>query len=144
MKDVARRSMSSLRTYGLACFALLALLSACKTSEKTWAQELRSPDGKHIATGRSDIQGGFGTDGAQTTVDLNWTTGSQSAANILVLPDAPGSRGQPSLLEMKWLGPNTLQLTYKGHEKPLFQAVKCYGVDIILKTVPIDKDRGGQ
>src|SRR6185312_16550428 len=111
-----------------AVFGLLltacGLLSACKTSDKTWAESLRSPDGKHIATGRSDVYGGFGTDSIQTTVDLNWTTGSQSPVNILVVPDAPQKPGDPSLLDMRWLSPALLQITYRGNETPLFQAVK--------------------
>jgi hypothetical protein len=97
------------------------LLSACRASDKTWFLDLRSLDGKHIATGRSDVYGGFGTDAAQTTVALNWTSGSQSAISILVLPDAPQKPGDPSLLDMKWLSPAVLQLTYTGNQTPLFR-----------------------
>ncbi len=112
------------------------LMSSCKTSEMTWSEDLRSLYGKHVARGRSDIYGGFGTDAVQTTVDLNWTTGSQSPVNILVLPDAPENVGAGSVLEMRSLTPTQLLLTYKGSETPLFEAVKCYGVDIVLRAAP--------
>ena len=92
---------------------------------------LKSPDGKHVAYARSDIFSGLGTDGAQTTVDLNWTEGSQKPVGVLTLPDAPRVPKQQTVLQMKWLSPTDLELDYSGKEEPLFQAVKCYGVNII-------------
>jgi hypothetical protein len=117
-------------------FIAADLFSGCHTSDRTWSQELRSPDGQHVVIGRSDVYGGFGTDASQTTVDLNWTTGSQNPVNILVIPDAPADGKQRSLIKMKWLSPTSLEITYNGHEPPLFQALRCYGVDITLQTVP--------
>jgi hypothetical protein len=105
-------------------------VAGCKTTKTTWSAEARSPDGKYVARGRTDVQGGFGTDGLQTTVDLNWTTGSQSATNILTLPDGPYESERTSVLKMRWLTPTHLELTYTGSQTPLFQAVRSDGVDI--------------
>jgi hypothetical protein len=130
MKITARRS-------GCAIAFLLPtiLIAACNSDSKVWSLELKSPDGKHVAYARSDIFGGFGTDGAQTTVDLNWTEGSQKPVGVLTLPDAPRVPKQQTILQMKWLSPTDLELDYSGNEEPLFQAVKCYGVNIVLKQV---------
>ena len=63
----------------------------------------------------------------------------QPAASLLwlairrVLPsEAPGATN----VEMKWLTPTHLELTYKGHRTLDFQAVKCYGIDITVRAIP--------
>ena len=128
--------MTATRLGGAIAFLLPTIvISACNSDSKVWSLELKSPDGKHIAYARSDIYSGFGTDGAQTTVDLNWTEGSQNPVGVLTLPDAPRVPQQQTVLQMKWLSATDLELDYSGKEEPLFQAVKCYGVNIVLKQV---------
>ncbi|HZQ44444.1 MAG TPA: hypothetical protein VFA99_14410 [Acidobacteriaceae bacterium] len=109
------------------------LISSCNYNSKVWSLELKSPDGKHVAYARSDIYTGPGTDGGQTTVDLNWTEGSQKPVGILTLPDVPRVPQQETVLQMKWLSSTDLELDYSGKEEPLFQAIKCDGVNIVLK-----------
>jgi len=123
------------KRFGCAIALLLPtiLIFACNSNSKVWSLELKSPDGKHVAYARSDIFSGPGTDGAQTTVDLNWTDGSQKPVGILTLPDAPRVPQQQTVLQMKWISPTDLEVDYSGKEEPLFQAVKCYGVNIVLK-----------
>lgn len=104
---------------------LFVSFCSCRSADTTWSKRLISPDQKHVAIGRSDVFGGFGTDAPQTTVDVNWTAGSQSPINVLTLPDAPGAADAQSLLDMQWITSTTLQLSYSGSEVPLFQAVKC-------------------
>lgn len=128
MKITARRFICA-----VACLLPTILIASCNYDSKVWSLELKSPDGKHVAYARSDIYRGFGTDGAQTTVDLNWTEGSQKPVGILTLPDAPSVPQQKTVVQMKWLSPTDLELDYSGKEEPLFQAVKCYGVNIVLK-----------
>jgi hypothetical protein len=77
--------------------------------------------------------GGWGTGApAQTTVDLNYTSGHQSSSEILTFvggPDGPDGMN----VGINWLSPTQLELTYKGNPSIEFQAVKCRGVDIITR-----------
>ena len=116
-------------------FLLCIALSSCGSTTVTWSSDLKSPDGKYIAHGRTKIMTGPGIDGGGTTVDLNWTTGSQKPMDILILPDGPESIGEPSVLKMVWIDPTHLELQYMGNEVPIFQAVRCEGVEISLQPV---------
>jgi hypothetical protein len=121
-----------MRTVQIALLFVGLLFSGCKTPY-TWSAEAISPDGAHVAKARTYPSGGFGTaDGGQTSVDLNWTQGSQHAMDILIIPGGPQAAGEPSVLNMKWIDAKHLQLTYTGHETPIFQAVRCADVEISL------------
>lgn len=107
----------------------------CKGSETIWSAEVRSPDGKLIASARTIAQSGFGTGYIGTIVYLNWTKGSQSPREILGLTDeseAPAATG----VEMKWLAPTHLELKYKSSQTIDFQAVKYAGIDISVREMP--------
>jgi hypothetical protein len=122
------------KSTSLLLFGICILISGCHNSERTWSAEAKSPDGKFIATARTIAPGGWGTGSApETTVDLNWTTGSQGSAQILAFFDGPDEPGGMNV-GMTWLTPSHLELTYKGHPTFDFQAVKCRGVDITLRN----------
>ena len=70
-----------------------------------------------IATAKTFEQSGFGTGWVQTTVYLNWTTGSQPPTLILAFSEGPAGPGGMNV-GMKWLTPTHLQLTYK-RSRPL-------------------------
>ena len=53
------------------------LVQGCRGSETIWSAEVQSPDGKMTATARAFGNSGFGINGVDTSVYLNWTTGSQ-------------------------------------------------------------------
>ncbi len=124
------------KSTSLLIFGICILLSGCKNSEQTWSAEAKSPDGKFVATARTLAPGGWGTGSPpETSVDLNWTTGSQGSAEILAFipeSDEPDSMS----VGMNWLTPMHLELTYKGHPTFDFQAVKCRGVDITVRNLP--------
>jgi hypothetical protein len=106
------------------------LVSGCRNTEQTWSLEVRSPDGRYIVSARTLEPGGWGTGSPpQTTVDLNWTHGSQSPAEIFAFVDGPDQPGGMSV-GIHWLTSTHLELVYKGHPTIDFQAVKCRGVDI--------------
>lgn len=118
-------------------FVVYLFISGCKGgSETTWSAESRSPDGKMIATARTIVSSGFGTGGYSSTVELNWTYGSQRPTTILVFTDAPAEPENTSVVGMKWLTPTHLVLTYMGIRTIGFQAVKCDGVDISVIGLP--------
>lgn len=118
----------------LLAFSVLPLLGCLRKGSKTiWSGESRSPDAKMLVTARAFNQSGFGTGWAETTVYLNWTTGSQPPILILAFSEWPaGPDGMK--VRMKWLTPKHLELSFI--KQPLdFQAVKGDGVDISVREV---------
>ena len=132
MKD---RSSAVLKATSLITIAACVLLSGCKGGDTIWSAEARSPDGNRIASGRTIANSGFGTGYIWTAVYLNWTKGSQRPTAILQLSDTFEMPSDEINVEMKWLTPTHLELTYKGHRTLDFQAVKCFGVDISVRDL---------
>jgi hypothetical protein len=118
-----------------ACVLLSGGLSGCRGSQTIWSAEAQSPDGKMIATARAIARSGFGINGIETSVYLNWTKGSQSPMLILDLADGSDAPSDTNV-EMKWLTPTHLELTYTGNRSLGFQAVKWAGVDISVRELP--------
>lgn len=118
----------------------LLLLSGCANSERTWSAKAESPDQKFVATAQTLRPGGWGTASPpETTVDLNWTTGSQNSTEILTFVGDPD---EPEMsVQMKWLTPTHLDLGYKGHPTIEFQAVKCHGVDVTIRELAVAAEK---
>jgi hypothetical protein len=124
----------SLKAISVLLLCMCSLASGCKRTQTIWSAEARSPDGKMIATARAYANGGFGVSGSPATfVYLNWTAGSQSPTEILSLDDQ-SERAEETEVEMKWLAPNHLELTYAGKRQSIgFQAIKFDGVEISVR-----------
>ena len=112
-------------------------LCGCKNPQTVWSAEVKSPDGKMVATATAFANGGFGVSGAPATfVYLNWATGSQKPKEILELAnesDTPegGSVG------ITWLSPNRLEVTYRKDKQEVeFQAVRFLNVEIVITDGP--------
>lgn len=102
-------------------------------SEKLWAANVKSPDGKWVAKAQTVAQSGFGTGYIGTKVYLNWTEGSQPDVQILGLSyEYEIPRGITNV-DMKWITPEHLDITYKGNASVVFQAIKCGGIDISIR-----------
>lgn len=105
-------------------------LGGCKNSERTWSAQVKSPDGKFIATGETLEPGGWGTGAPpETYVDLNWTSGSQKPTVVFSFNDGPNEPGGMNV-GMHWLTPTHLELTYRGKPTIDFQAIKWGKVEI--------------
>jgi hypothetical protein len=118
----------------LLIFGACLLASGCRGSETIWSAEARSPDGTMLASARTVAQSGFGTGYIGTIVYLSWAKGSQPKMEILGLSDQSEAPGAANV-EMKWLTPTHLELTYKGRHTLDFEAVKCNGVDISVRDL---------
>jgi hypothetical protein len=126
-------SYSTFKIILLLAFGASAFVSSCKGSETIWSAESRSPDGKIIASARAIGANGFGTGGGiHTFAYLNWTTDSQPPTLILDLVDNTNAPADTSV-ELKWLTPTHLEVTYGGNRNVGFQAVKWAGVDISVR-----------
>lgn len=112
------------------CFSFLL---GCR-SAAIWSGESKSPDGKTIATASTFQDAGFLAGETQTTVYLNWAIRSQSKTLILAYSDGPTA--QDMGVQMRWLTPTHLELTYSGQRSLDFQAVRCNGIDITVRNVP--------
>jgi len=136
LKDKSMRSLVPKATL-LITVAVCAIFSGCKGegSETIWSAEVRSPDGSRVASARTVANSGFGTGYIWTAVYLNSTTGSQLPTAILRLSDTFETPPDEISVEMKWLTPTHLELTYKGHRTLDFQAAKCVGVDISVRDL---------
>lgn len=86
-----------------------------------------------LVKARASDQSGFGTGWAETTVYLNWASGSQPPTLILAFSNWPaGPDGMK--VRMEWLTPKHLELSFV--RQPLdFQAVKCDGIDISIREL---------
>lgn len=111
-------------------------VGGCKSgSEMIWSAEYKSPGGQWLASGQTVAQSGFGTGCIGTKVYLNWTQGSQPKVLIVDLSyESEVPRGITNV-EMKWITPTHLEVTYKGHPRITFQAIKCGGMDIAVRDV---------
>jgi hypothetical protein len=129
----------------LKAILLLALgacvsMSSCSNSETIWSAESRSPDGAVIASARAVLmnKGLSIISVVDTSVYLNWSTGRKHPMLILELADASDAPVDTHV-EMRWLAPTHLELTYKGNQSIVFQAVKWASVDISVRDLASEK-----
>jgi hypothetical protein len=118
-------------TFLIAVIFALAILG-CGGEDTIWSTQLRSPDGRWLASAETTENSGFLTDSLETSVDLKWTSGSQSPKDILVLIHDPYSASKSINLSMKWVTPSHLDVTYTGKASVALQVVKYGDVDISL------------
>ena len=121
------------RAASLLIIGVLILTIGCKGSDTIWSASSRSPDGTWLASARTIAQSGFGTGYIGTKVYLNWSKGSQPNVQILGLSYEYEVPHGITAVEMKWLTPAHLEVSYKGHPTIVFQAIKCGGVDITVR-----------
>jgi hypothetical protein len=69
-----------------------------------------------------------------TDVQLKWAKGSRGETSILELADATDDPVD-TRVEMNWLTPTHLELTVKGNQSIVFQAVKWDGIDISVRDL---------
>ena len=119
----------------LLIFGVCVSASSCDGPKTTWSAESRSADGKMVVRARTIQPSGIGTGNIGTFVDLNWTNGSQSPTIILAFSDGSDEPGDKNV-EMKWVSPTHLDLTYRETRTIDFQAVKAHGIDISVRQLP--------
>jgi hypothetical protein len=130
----------TLRYFGAISLILIGVcvfLSGCTGSETIWSAESPSPDGSMLATGRTIANSGFGTGYIWTAVYLGGANRKQEPIEILELTDEFEMPSNEISVEMKWLTPTHLELTYRGHQTLYFQAIRWAGVDISVRDLSI-------
>jgi hypothetical protein len=123
--------------------------TGCRYDPTVWHMEIPSPDGVWIAIADTAQNGGPGNASIATSISLKRTWSSNTPQLILGFDcDGPVPRpytldnvanaGGTINLQMKWLTPSHLEVTYAGNPDLYFQAVKVWGVDISLRNLPYD------
>jgi hypothetical protein len=115
-----------------------------------WSAEAKSPDGNVLSPYHNinnpnvlakacttDSSGGFSIlDSTFTEVYLTYATGSRTETKVLTLADAEGvDETKNTRVEMNWITPTHLELTFKGNQTVTFQAVKWKDIDISVRDV---------
>jgi len=122
------------------------LLSGC-AAPTVWKAEVRSPDGHYVAIASTVQNGGFGSASIDTRVYLEQANVRGTRTRVLSFScngpvprpynlDNKANAGGTIGLQMKWLTPTHLEVTYEGRDGTLdFQAVKYQGIDISLRNL---------
>jgi hypothetical protein len=94
-----------------------------------------------VASARTIANSGFGTGYIWTTVYMNGAKSSAPPIEILELTDEFEKPDDEIRVDMEWLTPTHLELTFKGHRTLYFQAIKWADVDISLRDLSIRTDK---
>ena len=120
---------------GRALFTLLVIFLVGCSDPITWSEQCRSSDGMWTATAHTIEHSGFGTGGAETTVEIKRSSGSQSSERVLAFADD----GRAIKLQMQWDGSSHLSVVYDADPQMLYyQVLKTSGVDISVRDISND------
>ena len=133
IKASAYSTSRSRRMFLPAAIAVCGLAFGCRDSAIIWSAESRSPDGNWLASARTEQSGGPGTAYVATTVYLKQN--SQPPVEILEFANDSAFPSGITNVDMNWVNPTHLEVTYKGHATLNFQAVKYAGIDISLRDL---------
>jgi hypothetical protein len=122
----ARQPFVFLRLTTLILLGTWIFGAGCGSSNTIWREELRSPDGLWVASADAVQNGGFGSASIQTQVYLETATGSKARKEVLgfscegpaarpYVLDNVANKGGTIGLEMKWVDPSHLEVTYEIH-----------------------------
>jgi len=119
----------------LVVMSVSVLAVGCRNVATTWTSEATSPDGRWVASARSQQWGGPGTAYDATTVYLKDVESSRAPTQIILFSHQYATMN----LNMQWITPAHLVVTYGPNSKPgdrvavEFQAAKVEGVDISIQ-----------
>ena len=119
--------------------------AGCGSADTIWREELRSPDGLWLASADTVQNGGFGSASIQTQVYLEKTNGAKTRKEVLGFScegpaarpytlDNVANKGGTIDLEMKWVSPSHLEVTYNGRASINLQLPNYDGVEVSLKA----------
>ena len=121
----------------LAALLVCLFFASCRDVGTIWSTESHSPDGQWIANAKTDQYGGPGTAGLQSTVSLKRVKGPKDHMMVLLLSSQDVTSIQPKL---NWISSSHLEIAYKQPASIEFQAIKCAGIEITVRTLPDDSN----
>lgn len=121
----------------LSLSGLCLAFSGCTTKDDliVWKATFPAPDGQNIATAGTVQNGGFGTASIETSVYLAPEGHSDQPTQVIGLScngpmrrpytlDNVANAGGSVDLQVHWVGPTRLVVTYRGEATVDFQAIK--------------------
>lgn len=137
---------SSLRAILIVLVGVCILAVGCQDVATVWEAEVRSPDGRWIASASTQQHGGPGTAGIVTSVYLKQANKGNSAVEVLAFfCDGPIPRpfrldnianaGGAIDLKMKWADSSHLDVTYNGRATLDFQVARVDGIEISVQNL---------
>ena len=120
------------------CGGEISIKSGCGGGRLIWSTEAKSTDGQVLAKAcTTDSSGGLSIlDSTSTEVYLTWATGSRTETKVLSLADAADvDETKNTRVEMNWITPTHLEMTVKGNQTVVFQAVKWFDIDISVRDI---------
>ena len=142
---IARRASVFLKLMALMILGMCLFGAGCGSSDTIWREDLRSPDGLWLASADAVQNGGFGSASIQTQVYLEKSNGSKPRKEVLGF-SCEGPAGRPYVLdniankggtidlEMKWVSPSHLEVTYNGRASINLQLPNYDGVEVSLRV----------
>lgn len=115
--------------------ASCALLSGCRDKGTIiWSKEMRSPDGRWLATAATRQWSGPGNAYVATTVYLKEKDSQEPPVEVLGFSNDSAYPSGVTNVTMDWVTPKHLNVTYGSHATLDFQAIKCSGIDISVSN----------
>jgi hypothetical protein len=112
------------------------LISGCRDEGTViWSKEVRSPDGRWLATAATKQWSGPGNAYVATSVYLKEKDSAQPSVEVLGFSNDSAYPSGVTNVTMDWVTPKHLNVTYGSHATLDFQAVKCSGIDISVSDV---------
>jgi hypothetical protein len=110
------------------------IATSCNDVQIVSSADSRSPDGRWLATSRTEQHGGPGTAGIQTVVFLKQANDPRPPTQILLFDHDPESQVVNIGVKMKWLTPSHLDVTYIGPAALDFEVVRYSNVEISVES----------
>ena len=128
MSGVTIWTIALLRMRMLLALVVGFMASGCRDAT-IWSAEAHQPNGQWLAQAHTIQESGPGTDAVYTEVYLERTAGRKRPILILSFSDDPISFH----VQMNWLTPSHLEITYADFAEIDFQAIKCGDIDISVR-----------
>jgi hypothetical protein len=125
------------------CLALLAvgIVGGCGSATQTvWSVESKSPDGRWVATAKTDQTSGPANAFAYTEVELKSATRSDSAVTILGFP-AESLGNSNTAPELEWIASRHLQVSFRCTPKFDTHVIRYAGIEISVREMLPCSDR---
>ncbi len=122
----------------LLIFACLTTIGCPAEKETLWTAAANSPDGRWIASARTESISGPGTSAVLTGVYLQRANSSEPAERILGFGEGPDLM-RPRLT---WRSPSELDIFFTSPPNLTFQVVKYAGLDVVVRTQTGDVPSG--